>query len=162
MCTHHVRGGTPNAPWRRDGLWDRYPLERDCALQIQRDASPAGARRRAHGVGGFYTGRVALLKRVPRRVIAPALAIENACHTAWAVLVRRADVTLARSLIQIVPHSAWRRVVRCSHLVALQTDGVLSRRLRRPLATSVYHERALVDQRGHGSTGRRARDCPAC
>src|SRR3954468_22569251 len=31
----------------------------------------------------------------------------------------------ARSLIQIVPHSAWRRVVRCSHLVALQTDGAL-------------------------------------
>src|SRR3954447_19768665 len=68
----------------------------------------------------------------------------------------------ARSLIQIVPHSAWRRVVRCSHLVALQTDGALRPRLRRPLATSVYHERALVDQRGHGSTGRRARDCPAC
>jgi len=68
---------------------------------------------RAEQIAAFYARHAARLQRiVTAHVNAPAHTIEDACQNAWAILVRRDDITLddrgARWLATVAIREGWR------------------------------------------------------
>jgi DNA-directed RNA polymerase specialized sigma24 family protein len=69
--------------------------------------------RRHHEIGAFFAANASRLPAMVRaRAHAPEPVIEDACQTAWTILLRRPDITLDQHglswLTTVATHHAWR------------------------------------------------------
>jgi RNA polymerase sigma factor (sigma-70 family) len=86
---------------------------------------------RARAIAAFYAEEHKRLRHtVLREVSAPALAVEDACQSAWEALIRRPDIALDHRgfswLVRVAVSRVWRESARQRHGPSIVADALIA------------------------------------